>query len=434
MSLVILLKAAPAAVASIGAPASLPHLSLLLEAAAATYSLTAEQGTYTLAGQDAGGGLSSNTPAPLPSLALLGGLGGAAAVLTAEAGAYAITGQDAGGARSQSMAAEYGTYTTSGQVAAMIASPGSGGYAAPLPHVGLLLAPSSGAYVLVCDPGLYSVLGSDGMSDFELTAEQGSYTFDGQDADLRRDLLLECEASAYETTGQDATFSISSPDRLMPADTATYDLTGYDAELTVQRYMGAGQGFFALQGNGVEFSLGLLTHYAITAEYGTYAASGQDAAFEVSEKVLDCEYGDYSIRGYSIPDPPGQSRLGAGRSRKPRRKYTVEIDGEVFDVDSREEAAYLLEQAKKQAEEIARIAVERAAKAEKRPTRKVLSDARKTLQEPEILASEDLAAEAEAVKAAIDAMYKDAMVKVEIAARLRREEDDDEAALLLLIQ
>jgi hypothetical protein len=224
---------------------------------------------------------------------------------------------------------------------------------------------------------------------------------------------------------------------------------------SAQQNMGApggatltGEAFTAVAGdvfvtNDREFAL---TGEALTAQAGSMFAS--PLAFVLGSEIVvgQQEIGPREVTLTGESSTVEQGTLGptdgrmpeAGGSKKgrkpPRRPMTMEIDGEVFAVNSREEALALLEQAKKAAEENAAQAVERAAKAEKRPTRKVLKDAREALQEPEILASEDLAAEAEAVKAEIDAMYKDAMVKVEIAARLRRDEDDDEAALLLLIQ
>jgi hypothetical protein len=432
MSLLVVLTG-QSSVASIGDPAPLPHLSLVFSETTSTHTLTAEQGTYSLSGQDAGGAHSGSTPAPLPSMSLLGGLGSTQPILVAESGTYTVSGQDAGLARTWSMAADYGTYATSGQVAALVPSEGFAGEAAPLPHIGLLLAPVTDTRTLVCDPGLYSIIGSDGLADFEMSAAQGSYALAGQDAALLRSIIFACDAGTYEVTGQTADFAVGGTDRTMPADTTTYAITGFDATLTVARTLTAEQGFFAQLGQAAEFFLGLLTHYTVTAESGTYASSGQDAAFEVSEKLLECEFGSYSVQGYSIPDPPGQSRQGAGKSKRPRKKMSVEIDGEVFAVDSREEAEMLLAQAKEAAEEQARLTVERAVKAERRPTRKVLGDARKALKAPEIVASEELVAEAEALTKEIEAIYQDAMVKVEIAALMRREEEDEEEALLLLL-
>jgi hypothetical protein len=190
---------------------------------------------------------------------------------------------------------------------------------------------------------------------------------------------------------------------------------------------------FALTGEASAMSAGSLFASPLAFVTGEQLTVGQEAIGPKNVELTGAEI--VSDTGRMIGEGPfTQVPGGSKKGRKPRRPLTVEIDGETFSVNSREEALALLEQAKQTAEENAKLTVERAAAAEKRPTRKVLKDAREALQEPEIEASEDLAAEAEAVKAEIDALYKDAMVKVEIAARLRREEDEDETALLMLIQ
>jgi hypothetical protein len=125
----------------------------------------------------------------------------------------------------------------------------------------------------------------------------------------------------------------------------------------------------------------------------------------------------------------------AGKSPGKRRKKTeVEIDGQIYHVETKEDAARLIESAKQAAEEVAALAIERAAKAERRPTRKVLADARKALQVPVIDADEDLKAEVEALQQEIADIYTQALQTVEIAALMRKAEieEDDEDVLLLL--
>ena len=125
----------------------------------------------------------------------------------------------------------------------------------------------------------------------------------------------------------------------------------------------------------------------------------------------------------------------AGKSSGKRRKKTeVEIDGQIYHVETREDAARLLETAKQAAEEVAALAVERAAKAERRPTRKVLADARKALQVPVIDADEELKDQVEALQQEIADIYTQALQTVEIAALMRKAEieEDDEDVLLLL--
>lgn len=113
----------------------------------------------------------------------------------------------------------------------------------------------------------------------------------------------------------------------------------------------------------------------------------------------------------------------------------VEIDGKPVVVGSEDEAVQLLEKLEEKAQEVARVAVERASKANKRPTRKVLADARKALEVPRISTPgrQDLAAQ---YRDRIKAIYEQAAQAIEIAARMRdlemAIEADDEEVLLLL--
>ncbi len=127
----------------------------------------------------------------------------------------------------------------------------------------------------------------------------------------------------------------------------------------------------------------------------------------------------------------------AGKSAKRRRpRYQVEVDGEVFDADSPEEAKAIIEQAKEEAEKNAALAVDRAAKAVKRPTKKVLRDASKALELPTIKASPALASAASAAMDDIRRIYAQAMRDIEISALMRQREreleEDDEDVLMLL--
>lgn len=137
-----------------------------------------------------------------------------------------------------------------------------------------------------------------------------------------------------------------------------------------------------------------------------------------------------------IPEP-SSGPTPAGRAKRVRRRYVVEIDGKDFEVGSPDEALDLLQKAKEQAEELAAKAVERASKAIRRPTRKIISDAKRAMPVPDIVAPPEIADVAGAVLEQIRSIYADAMQSVEISAlmakRDREIEQDDEEVLLLLI-
>ena len=137
--------------------------------------------------------------------------------------------------------------------------------------------------------------------------------------------------------------------------------------------------------------------------------------------------------------PPASGQKPAGRSKK--RRLEVEIDGEVFDVSSPEQARAVIDQAKAKAEEIAATAVRHAVAAtagrtaKARPQRKVLADARRFLLVPSFDVSEEIEPYALKVRTDIEAMYQSTLRTIEIAtllAKHQRQEEDDEDVLLLL--
>ena len=126
----------------------------------------------------------------------------------------------------------------------------------------------------------------------------------------------------------------------------------------------------------------------------------------------------------------------AGKSRKRRKKYTVEIDGEVYAVGSEAEAIEVLEKVAEKARETAELAISRAAKAKAKPARDVIRDAKKTLKAPEIEVSPDLDAIAAHILKGVQSVYSDALQSIEISTLLRkreREDEEDEDILLLLV-
>jgi flagellin-specific chaperone FliS len=403
-------------------PASLPHVGLIL--GSSDKVLTAESGAYSISGQDAAlAGTSDWGPASLPHLMSLLGAG-QALTLTAEHGTYSFTGQAASSSRNYVVAANVGFYTVAGKAASLTQSNARAGDPGPLPHIGLMLGPTTTAYTLTCDPGIYTIVGSDALADFEVDADQGSYTLTGQDAALRKTTIMTAESGTYSLSGQDVTFAIGSTARTMPADQGSYTITGQSAGLRIARKISAEQGFYAIQGRPADLAFNPPAEFTLTAEGGTYSISGQSAVLDT--RVLYAEYGTYTIVGYEVVGLPVVD--GAGRKKPRRRKYVVEIDGQEFDVDSEDEALDLIQQAKRIAEEQAA----KAAASSRKPAR-ALAEAKRTLKKPVIQAPE-IEAEAQAVQQQIADLY-DATIKAleEAALKRKAEELDEEEALLLLL-
>lgn len=124
-----------------------PVVLYVKPAAAGSYTLTADAGSFTLSGQDAT--LSKSR------------------ILTADAGAFTLTGQDATLARNRFLTADAGSFTLTGQDATLT-------YAA------------AGSYTLVADAGSFTLSGQDAtlLKTRILTADAGSFTLSGQSATL----------------------------------------------------------------------------------------------------------------------------------------------------------------------------------------------------------------------------------------------------------
>jgi hypothetical protein len=223
------------------------------------YKVISEQGFYDLTGQTADlftdAPASPSTPAPFPHLGLLDGLGNVPIALTAEYGTYTVSGQDLVFSATYILRADQGTYTTAGQVATLNLQGASVENPAPLPHLGLLLGVGTGTTILAADPGIYSIVGSDGLVDMEMGAETSTYAITGYAAGLNYQYYLTAAQGSYSLTGYDVTFTVSG-NVTMAADQGTYTLSGQDAG-TLRGYpMPALQGFYALGGQAADVFTG----------------------------------------------------------------------------------------------------------------------------------------------------------------------------------
>jgi hypothetical protein len=207
-------------------------------AATTSYTLTAEQGSYALTGQETGLR--------------------AARRLTAEQGAYALNGQDAGLRAARRIVADQGSYALNGQDAALRATRQitleQGAYALTGQDAGLrrgiTLVADQGGYTLtgqaaglavgrrlVLDQGSYSLSGQDvdliysGAGAKILTADQGSYALTGQDIGLRADRRVTLEQGSYSLSGQDAALTYTPSPKVLIAEHGTYTIFGQDVEL-----------------------------------------------------------------------------------------------------------------------------------------------------------------------------------------------------------
>ena len=178
---------------------------------------------------------------------------------------------------------------------------------------------------------------------------------------------------------------------------------------------------------------------ALTAQSATVAGTAAHYTLHTSTGAL--EAGSATVSGTAVDEttyvPPVPQQSGGGKSRKPRkRRYQVEIDGEVHEVESLQEAEAVLAEAAQKATETAKLAIDRAVKAKRRPVRKIVRDAEKALTVPDVAVSPSLQSYADQLIGKIRAEYQSALSAIEIAAHMAKrereiEEDDEEVFMLL---
>ena len=277
---------------------------------------------------------------------------------------------------------------------------------------------------------------------YTLSCAAGTFSYSGGTAGLAFNRVLSAASGTFAYTGGDATLTYtpaSGDDYTLAAAGGTFSYSSEATGLAFNRVLGAASGTFSYSGGDANFSRGR----TLSAAGGTFAYSGGDASF-LRTYVLSAEGGSFSLAGgdatftYSgapVVEPPKQT--GGGKSRKPRkRRYQVEIDGEVHEVESLQEAEEVLAEAAQKATETAKLAIERAAKAKRRPVRKIVRDAEKALEVPAVSVPPSLQSYADQMIGKIRAEYQSALSAIEIAAHMakreREIEEDDEEVLMLL--
>jgi hypothetical protein len=159
--------------------------------------------------------------APLPRRIFVGPSGAAGAyTLTANAGTYTLSGQTAALTRSKLLTANAGAYTLAGQTADLTWA-------------------ASSAYTLTANPGAYTLAGQTAdltwasPGAYVLTANAGAYTLSGQTAGLLKSNLLTANAGAYTLAGQTAGLTKSAAAAYtLTANAGAYTLAGQGAVLT----------------------------------------------------------------------------------------------------------------------------------------------------------------------------------------------------------
>lgn len=198
----------------VGGNESYAAIALIFSETGATYTLSAEAGSYITSGADAS--LLFNR------------------AIAADAGAYSLTGIDTALLRGYSMPAESGSYALSGTDASLafnrVLVAESGSYTLSGADAALTYTPFGSTYTLAADQGSYSQTGTEASLLFNrvISADGVSYSLSGTDAALLRGFFVSAEGGSYALTGVDAAFSIK---YILAAESGSYGLTGSDATL-----------------------------------------------------------------------------------------------------------------------------------------------------------------------------------------------------------
>jgi len=347
-----------------------------------------------------------------------------------------------------------GTAPTLSRVTEVTPSVGSlvlTGYA-PTAALGVGVTPTTGALS-------FAGYASSVLRSFAVTPGVGSLSFNGYAPAPTLTLVVTPSAGALNLTGYAPTLQIVTAGQSVP-NAGSLNLTGYAPSLSIAATVTPSTGALSLAGYAVTPEKGSfpsvgtlsLTGYAPTVvqiktiEVGVGSLTLTEYAPTIdrtgSVEIIP-EAGSLSIQGY-VPTidnsevvvvvPSGEKP--AGKPKKRKRRYQVEIDGEVIEVSSVDEAQAILDEVRAKAEETAKLAISRAVKAKRKPAREVIKDARKALQVPEISVPDSLQDYATRMVDQIKAQYESALRSIEIGALLARQdyilEQDDEEILMLL--
>lgn len=272
---------------------------------ATEYNNQSAPGTFAAAGtpEAVGGGAYSLT-ADTGGFAATGTAAGliASRKLAADSQSYALGGQSANLVRSFALLAESGDFTVSGGAASLLAdralTAALGAYSLSGIDAGLTYTPV-GNYSITADAGAFALTGAGAaiLADRALAADAQSYALTGIDAALTYTpsgaYSLAADSGSFALTGAAVTLTYTPAGSYsMPADSVAFGVTGHDAGLLADRVNTAEAGSFALTGVDAALAYG----YSMPAESAPFALTGVDAGFGRTYQ-LTAELGEFTLTG-----------------------------------------------------------------------------------------------------------------------------------------
>lgn len=292
-------------------------LDVTLTHGTADVTLTADAGTYSLAGQSASllrgwevEGLAGSYSLTGQSANLIRTL-----LLGADSGSYSLSGQAVNLLKSLLLGADSGSYSLSGQTIGLLRSlllgADVGSYSLSGLSTGLAkgtaLQAGSGTFdlsgIAISLARTYLVNGVAGSFALDgalvglllskvLIGDAGVYTEAGQSASLLRGYKLIPDAGAFSLTGENVNFS---GDKTMIASAGSVILTGLSNNLAIGHRLVADAGSIATAGQSVNFLLGK----GMIANAASFVLSGQDSVF-VRTRLMQAAIGEFVLTGQSI--------------------------------------------------------------------------------------------------------------------------------------
>jgi hypothetical protein len=236
--------------------------------------------------------------------------------IAADRGQFTLTGNDATLRRNYAITAEVGTFTITGQPATLHHNPrieaNTGSFALtggqPALLVGRYLSGGRGEFTETGQPATFRrtwTLGTNKgtfvltgitpsltkIGAYEIDPFPGTFTLDGQQAQLAQSRSLSVDAGQFTLTGNPATLTQG---HVLVANAGQYQLTGNPATLTQGYRLTADTGAFALTGNPATLSVGR----AVVAQTGTFTLTGNSATLtEQATTQLSADTGAFTLSG-----------------------------------------------------------------------------------------------------------------------------------------
>lgn len=160
--------------------------------------------------------------------------------------------------------------------------------------------PSGGAasYTLTADSGTYTISGTDAEIDSgrNLAANSGTYSYSGTSVDLNQGFNLSADSGAYTYSGTDATLTYAPAGAYdLTADSGSYSYSGTNAELDAGFNVSANSGSYSYSGTAVSLVFG----YYMAANSGSYSYSGQNVGLDISGVLISAS-GTYTYAGTTV--------------------------------------------------------------------------------------------------------------------------------------